>query len=234
MMVRCLVERGSRGVLGVDADPNSCLGLTLGVQPEVTVAEIRDDALEGKLQRGVGMSRERAVEYAIHQAVTEANGFDVLTMGLPEGPSCYCAVNHILRKYLDAAAGHYPFIIIDCEAGMEHLSRRTTNRVDHLIIVAEATAVGVSTASRILGLSRRLPVEVGRRSVLWNKIVEGTLRPKQEADLPVIGRLPFDQEILDLSTRGGSVFDLRGDDPCLRAVGSILAEGLQVAAEQTL
>jgi len=137
MIIRALLEHSDNGaVLAVDADPNSCLGLMLGVKPVCTVADIREDA-RAKPPSNAGMDRVRSVEYGIQQAITEAQGFDLLTMGRPEGPSCYCAVNNMLRKFLDELSSQYRFVVIDNEAGMEHLSRRTTNNVDLLCIVSE-------------------------------------------------------------------------------------------------
>ena len=251
MIVRHLVERKAGTVLAVDADPNSCLGLTLGLEPETTVAEIREQTLERKLDVSPGMSRERAFEYALHRAVAEARGFDLLVMGHPEGAKCYCAVNNLLRKYLDQATTDYAFVVIDNEAGMEHLSRRTTDSVDHLVVVTEPTAIGARTARRILGLSERLPITVGHRSVLWNKVTEvrsaecgmrseenngasgdsvpftphSALRTPHSQhsalDLPVLGEVPFDQRVMDLSTRGGTIGEIPTDNPAFRAVGDV-------------
>jgi CO dehydrogenase maturation factor len=233
MIVRHLVERTAGSVLAVDADPNACLGLALGLEPETTVGEICDRALERKLQAGAGTSRERALQYAIHRAVAEAEGFDLLAMGHTEGPKCYCAVNHLLRKYLDEAGQDYAYVVIDNEAGMEHLSRRTTNAVDFLLIVTEATVVGAKTAQRILGLSNRLPISVGERLVLWNKVEEGGAAPAGGSDLPAAGSVPFDRTVLDLSIQGKSVFGLRADSPAYRAVGEIVTELLSASAART-
>ncbi len=229
MVVRHLVERAGRSVLAVDADPNACLGLALGVEPETTCADIREQTLDHKLQTGPGMNRERAFEYAVHRAIAEAKGFDLLAMGQPEGPKCYCAVNHLLRSYLDSAGQDYAFLVLDNEAGMEHLSRRTTNDADQLIVVAEPTAVGLATARRILCLSERLPIRVERRSVLWNKVAAGS-PPPQADDLPVVGEVPLDAGVLDLSMRGEAVFELDADNPAFRAVGDALNELLGLAA----
>ena len=120
MIIRSLLEKVNKGaVLAVDADPNSCLGLTLGVQPVGIVADIREDA-RAKPPSNTGVDRIRSVEYGIQQAITEAEGFDLLTMGRPEGPDCYCAVNNMLRKFLDELSSQYKFVVIDNEAGMEH------------------------------------------------------------------------------------------------------------------
>jgi CO dehydrogenase maturation factor len=249
MIVRHLVEgtldgspHGGGSVLAVDADPNACLGLALGLQPETTIADIREETLDRKRQPGPGMDRARALEYALQQAVAEAKGFDLLTMGQPEGAKCYCAVNHLLREYLDAAAREYRWVVLDCEAGMEHLSRRTTDSVEHLVVVAEPTVMGAATARRILGLSERLPISVGRRTVLWNKVKgmrraeggtgnSGIRIPESGLNkgngLPVLGEVPFDPAVLDLAERGGTIFELPADSSAFRAVGDLLAELLR-------
>ena len=234
MIVRHLVERGARGVLAVDADPNSCLGLALGVETEITVADIREQTRDRKVGENLGEDRGRAFEYALQRAVAEAEGFDLLSMGRPEGPQCYCAINHLLRKYLDQAGRDYKFIVVDTEAGMEHLSRRTTDAVDHLLIIAEPTRVGATTARRIMDLSQSLPITVRRRAVLWNKVADPPAGRSPMAgegpapldalkgDLPVIGAIPYDKAVLDGSMRGTTVFELPADSPAFAAVGEVV------------
>jgi len=130
MIIRFLLAQTDRKtVLVVDADPNACLGLTLGVQPTGTIANIRE-----MKPSSAGMDRLRSFEYNMQQAITEADGFDLLTMGRPEGPGCYCAANNILRTFMDKLSSTYGYVVVDNEAGMEHLSRRTTNNVDLLCI----------------------------------------------------------------------------------------------------
>jgi len=223
MIVRTLVQGVGRSVLAVDADPNACLGLALGVEPGTTISDIREATLDRTLQGSPGMDRERAFEYAVQRAVVEAKGFDLLAMGLPEGPKCYCAVNHMVRRYLDGAARDYRYVVLDNEAGMEHLSRRTTDAVDHLVVVAEATALGATTARRILGLAQRLPIRVGRQSVLWNKVADPATLAALEDGLPTIGRVPYDEAVLAASVRGASVFDLPAGNPALAAVAEMVA-----------
>jgi len=222
MIVRHLLARGARGILAVDADPNACLGLALGVRPETTVADIRDQTLQRTLPGSDGPDRERAFEFALHRAVTEARGFDLLAMGRPEGPKCYCAVNNLLRKYLDEAGQDYPYLVIDNEAGMEHLSRRTTDDVDHLLVVTEATAVGALTARRILDLAAGLPIAVRSRGVLWNKAADPAAVAAMAGDLPTVGILPYDPAVLEASMRGRTIFELGAESPALRRVGELL------------
>ena len=167
MIIRLLSRQSRKGILAVDADPNSCLVLTCGVEPVSVIAEVREKVIE-KSPSNVGMDRPRSFQYGIQQAITEANGFDLLTMGQPEGPGCYCAANNLLRKFLDDLSSAYDFVVMDNEAGMEHLSRRTTNNVDLLCIVAKDSPIGTVTAKRIFDLAKKLPITVKEIGIIWN------------------------------------------------------------------
>ena len=227
MIIRLLLHRQNKAVLAVDADPNSCLGLTMGVQPLGTIAEIREQA-RSKSPTSPGMSRVQSFEYGIQQAITEADGFDLLTMGRPEGPACYCAVNNLLRQFLDKLSSQYQFVIIDNEAGMEHLSRRTTNNVDLLYIVTEATSLGALSAKRIFALAKQLPIVVKEAGVIWNK-VEGAAgcEPRLD-DVETLGRVPMDQSVLDASIQGRTIFDLDPHSPALLAVRRMTEQKIMV------
>jgi len=215
-------------VLAVDADPNSCLGLTLGVQPGGTIADIREDA-RAMPPSNTGTDRLRTFEYGMQQAITEAAGFDLLTMGRPEGPDCYCAVNNMLRQFLDKLSSQYQFVIIDNEAGMEHLSRRTTNNVDLLCIVAEPTPLGILTAQRIFELAKQLPIVVKEIGVIWNNtlpIADCRLpienRKSEIENIKTFGCVPFDEFIFNASMQGKTIFDLEKNSPALVAVQKIM------------
>ena len=212
MVVRVLLERKDGGaILAVDADPNSCFGLALGVEPAGTVAQIREQARGRPPEAGV--DRLRLVEYEMQRAITEADGFDLLTMGRPEGPSCYCAVNNMLRQFLDKLSSQYQFVIIDNEAGMEHLSRRTTNNVDLLCIVAEPTAVGVVTAKRIYELAGALPIAVKEIGVIWNKAVTKAEGRRRLDEVQAFGCVLADESVVNVSMQGKTVFNLEADNP---------------------
>jgi CO dehydrogenase maturation factor len=249
MIIRSLLARAdSRAVLAVDADPNSCLALTLGVESAVTIAEIREQA---RAQPPAGVDRVRSVEYSIQQAITEAAGFDLLTMGRPEGPDCYCAVNNMLRKFLDELGSQYQFVIMDNEAGMEHLSRRTTNNVDMLCIVAEPTSLGALTAQRICELARQLPIAVEQIGVIWNKIVNSGQRTADSDEVEQIakeklnavrctlnavetfGHVPYDKAVSDISMQGKTIFDLAEDSPAFLTVCKILEHKLNLKSARS-
>ncbi|UCF00019.1 MAG: AAA family ATPase [Planctomycetota bacterium] len=216
MIIRLLCKQGAGPVLAVDADPNSCLGLMVGVSPQISVAQLREQAREKPASQG--MDKVRSFEYGIQQAVTEADKFDLLTMGRPEGPECYCAVNNLLRQFLDKLSTTYSFVVIDNEAGMEHLSRRTTNNIDLLCIVAESTPLGTITAKRIYDLAKQLPISVKKIGIIWNRSdainnLEG---------IETFGLIPYDKTVLDASMQSKTVFDLNEDKPALSAVRKIL------------
>jgi len=226
MIIRLLTSRRDRGaVLAVDADPNCCLASMLGVQPVGTIADIREDA-RAKAPQDAGTDRMRLLEYGIHQAITEADGFDLLVMGRPEGPGCYCAVNNMLRKFLDQLSSRYEFVIIDNEAGMEHLSRRTTNNVDLLCIVAEPTSLGALTAGRIFELAKKLPVSIKEIGIIWNKVDETSCCEARLDEVETLGSVPVDSAVFDASMQGKTVFELKDNTPAFLAVSEILEHKL--------
>lgn len=219
MLVRALLEHPDNGpILCIDADPNSCLALALGVSEGTTVASIREFARTKPANSG-GMDRVRTFEYGLQQAIVEADRFDLVTMGRPEGPSCYCAINTVLRRILDEVSTKYRFIVIDNEAGMEHLSRRTTNGVDLLCIVSEPTPVGRLTAGRILDLARQLPIVVKEMGVLWNKAPSSD---PLDNGFDVVARIPEDAFVQEASRQGESVFSLPHDSPALQAARTVV------------
>lgn len=233
LLVRALVERGVRPVLAVDADPNTNLGEALGVPPGTTLADIRERGSQPEGSPPSGIGRVRVVEDELHRALEEANGFDLLTMGRPEGPRCYCAVNHLLRKSLDDLSRNYAAVVIDNEAGMEHLSRRTTNDVDYLVAVMNPTAPSLRAVRRILELASELPVRIAQRRVLATRVGPGGLPPWLEVQAEALAAarlpdIPEDPAVEEAGAASRAVFDLPDDTPALAAVRRI-AEVLQAS-----
>lgn len=223
MIIRLLIEQSAGSVLAVDADPNACLGLTMGVEVTDTIASIREQAL-AKAPDNTGIDKTRLLEYGIQQVIAEAKGFDLLTMGHPEGPSCYCAANNLLRSFMDKLNNAYNFVVIDNEAGMEHLSRRTTNNVDLLFIVAEPGHIGQVTAKRISQLIRQLPITVKRTGIIWN-------RADSVYDMDGIesfGFVPYDKTILDYSMQSKTIFDIEINGPAFLAMREITEQELKI------
>lgn len=229
LAIRYITEEVGKSILAVDADPNSSLGITLGVDVNATIADIRDDVVEKRVDIPATMSKDRFIEYSIEECIVEENKFDLLTMGRPEGPKCYCYANNLLRKYLDKAEQSYPFIIIDNEAGMEHLSRRTTNDVDLLIIAFESTIIGVHTAKRITELIASLPIKIKEKTYVICKVPEKGISEKVEAEITKSGievsaKLPFDNEIYDSITSGESLLQINKENTVYNEVKKLLAK----------
>ena len=227
MLIRTLKEMGMRPILAVDADPNSNLAEALGVDEGRPLAEVREQGSSDEGSPASGIGRARAIEDEIQRAVTEAEGFDLVTMGRGEGPRCYCYVNNLLRKSLDGLSGSYNSVLLDNEAGMEHLSRRTTNNMDFLIMVMDPAMPSFRAVKRILELSRELPVEIGHRLLLVNRMppdgmndqVAGQLAQLDVRRLPDI---PQDDSVEQAGAAGENVFSLPDDCAALGAVRSVV------------
>lgn len=227
LLVRVLREARAGAILAVDADPNSNLAEALGVEPGKPLAEIREQGSspEGSPPSGVG--RARAVDDEIQRAITEADGFDLVTMGRGEGPRCYCYVNNLLRQSLDSLSRSYDVVILDNEAGMEHLSRRTTNNMDFLITVMNPTSPSLRAVKRILELSRQLPVRIDHRAVLVNRvgpeeIPEEVNRGLSELDARRLADVPQDDAVERAGAVGHDVFDLPDQTPALAAARDLV------------
>ncbi len=229
MVLRELIRSSRRPVLAVDADPNANLGLVLGIEPGRTIADLRDD-MGDAAQHPREIPKERLMDMWLAELISEQPGFDLLTMGRPEGPKCYCYVNSLLRRYLKSLRSNYPYVIVDCEAGMEYLSRLTVDKVDALILVAEPTCVGLVTAGRIAGLVDSLPIRINRRILALNKVSEAdTESPAEVPGVQTVVRVPFDEDLLRRSTRGEKIDDGAGA-AARKAIEELTRRALGLAA----
>ncbi|MBC8412444.1 AAA family ATPase [bacterium] len=222
LTIRYLIEKKKKSVLAVDADSNSCLNEALGVHVHATIGKLREESLKtvrSGAERPGGMSMEQLFDYQVQQSVIESDGFDLMVMGRPEGPGCYCAANNIIRKYTDQLSDKYPYVIIDNEAGMEHLSRRTTHKVDLLLIISDPTRKGVITCNRINRLVDELDLDIENRKLIVNRISEENFTKLKESvdDLPFQDtfRLPNDDNIFELDLEGKAVFELPSNSPAV-------------------
>lgn len=168
LAIRHLHEAAGEVVLAVDADPNANLHAKLGVTATRTIGDIREEMLKEVDKLPAGVSKQEHVDYQVRLALTEGDGFDLLTMGRPEGPGCYCYVNNILRTFVDSLSDKYQSIVIDNEAGLEHLSRRTTRASDVLFVVSDGSKAALEAAIRIASLAREMDLEIGRTVLVRN------------------------------------------------------------------
>lgn len=226
LLVRELAARSGKVVLAVDADPNSNLGDKLGVKVERTIGDLREDLLNRSDEITAGGSKHEAVVYQLRLAMLEGREFDLVTMGRSEGRGCYCYINNLLRTYLDDAMNDYPYVVIDNEAGMEHLSRRTCQRMDVLLVVSDATKVGLDTAGRILVLAGEMELEIGTPVLAINR-VQGELPSHIREMVPAQFRrvivLPYDRAVEELATTGTALSFLPRDSPMLRSIRNLAA-----------
>jgi len=231
LAVRYLTEKKRGPVLAVDADANANLHEVLGVNVHATVGALREDSLQAvksTAPRPGGMSMEQLFDYQIQQALVETAGFDLLVMGRPEGPGCYCAANNIIRKYTDRLADSYPYTVMDNEAGLEHLSRRTTRDTDLLIVVSDPTARGIATAGRIHALTGELTLQIKRTVLIVNRAPAGEeekqklLQLTDRQGMEFAGFVTEDPLIFDYDLQGKPLMQLPPDSTALKSYFAIL------------
>jgi CO dehydrogenase maturation factor len=231
LTIRYLTEKKKGAVLAVDADANANLNDVLGVKVHATVGRLRETSLEAvksTAPRPGGMSMEQLFDYQIQQALAESRGFDLLTMGRPEGAGCYCAANNIIRKYMDKLADSYPYTVMDNEAGLEHLSRRTTQDTDLLMIISDSSVRGIMTAGRIAGLVKELKLNVKRVVLIVNRVQDGTsedqalLKAIEQQDVEFAGFVPADELIFEYDLNGKPLIQLPAGSKALTSFYGVL------------
>jgi len=219
LIIRSIKDKKLGSILAIDADPNSNLGELLGIEPGKDIGKILDEISNAPDTIPSGMTKERFIQFQVQSAVQEGDGFDILNMGKPEGPGCYCYVNNVLRGVMTKLIKDYDYIVIDNEAGLEHLSRRTTRLANTLIVVSDASSVGLKSAQRINALVKQLKFEVGISALLVNRFNKNIEDSRiKETGLAYLGNLPLDADIEESSLNGKSVFDLPSDAPILKAL----------------
>jgi len=228
LAIRYLMKNGSGPILAVDADPNTNLGDSLGLSVNQTISSIIASFNEEKINIPPGMTKEAYLEYRLNNALVESKGLDLLSMGWGEGPDCYCYPNLILRKFIDTLAGNYAYIVMDNEAGMEHLSRRTTQNVDELLLISDHSVKGVRTVARIKGLVSELKLVVKRQWVLVN-FAPTKLDPLVTDELTRLGidqvtTIPLDNEVYEYDLKLKPLLDLPDASKAVVAVSDLMSK----------
>ncbi|MBW2285905.1 MAG: AAA family ATPase [Deltaproteobacteria bacterium] len=228
LLVKYLVDTGRTPVLAVDADSNSNLNEVLGLEVEGTLGDAREEMKKGGIP---GMTKDIFMEMKIQGAVVETTGFDLVVMGRPEGAGCYCAANTLLTDCLDRLIKNYANVVIDNEAGMEHISRLTTNNIDVLLAVSDPTRRGIQAAARIIELSKALGLRIGRHLLMVNRAKEGQAEAIEKAvsdfDLELLGSVPEDPLVQEFDLNGKPTFELGKDSVALRAAYEIFEKIVQ-------
>lgn len=237
MVIKYLAQKQPGSILAIDADPSSNLNMVLGLDLDWTVGDIREDMLNqvkstlaaGGAAMGVmpgGQSKREYLDYQIRSSLSEGARFDLIAMGRGEGSGCYCAVNHNLREVIDSISKNYSYVVIDNEAGMEHLSRRTTRDVHHLLIVSDPTQRGLVAAQRVAAMSRELDINIKNVHLIINRL-PGEMPPAlaefiSKMDIPLLGNIPADEEITNFDLNGRPLIELDSNSPVFQSVAGMI------------
>lgn len=223
MLIKYLVKHGKKPVLAVDADSNANLNEVLGLEVADTLGNAREEMKKGIVPGG--MTKDVFMSMKLEQAVVEDEGYDLVVMGQPEGSGCYCAANTLLTGFLEKLTGNYPYVVMDNEAGMEHISRLTTSNVDILLIVADTSRRGLQAALRIDKLARDLNIGVGKSYLVLNQTKaepsQSVLDVLQKENLELIGLIPEDQTVYEFDLEGRPTIELPEENVAVQAAFKI-------------
>jgi len=225
LLVRYLLKKGEKPLLVVDADPNFNLPAMLGIKPEETIGQVLEEFMGAKLTIPQGMSKQSFLELRLNQAVAEGKSFDLVVMGRPEGPGCYCSANAVLRDFLDRMRDNYKWIVVDNQAGMEHLSRRTEGKINYLLIVSDATVKGLRTVGNLLELVEELKLDVDKKYLVVNRA--NNLAPRLldiigKYDLIYLGSIPEDSLVIEFDLEEKSLLQLPDSSSAVKSSEQLL------------
>lgn len=233
LLIDYLVKKSEGPILAVDADANANLNEVLGVDIEETIGEIREDvsqrSLAGDNNFPGGMLKADYLKYKLSAAVTEANGYDMIVMGRSQGTGCYCYVNGVLKTQIDSLSGNYEYLVIDNEAGMEHLSRKVVQDIDTLFLISDCSRRGIQAVGRIRRLVDELKLNVGQIFLIVNrapegKLNEGTMEEINNQGLELLGVVPMDQMVYEYDSSGKPLVELPEDSLSKKALNDILSK----------
>ena len=223
MLIKYLVKTERTPVLAVDADSNANLNEVLGLEVADTLGNAREEMKKGIVPNG--MTKDVFMSMKLQQAIVEDDGFDLIVMGQPEGPGCYCAANTILTGFLDKLTGNYPYVVMDNEAGMEHISRLTTSNVDVLLTIADTSRRGLQAAMRINDLAKALNIGVVKSYLIINQAREApsdtVLNIIKDEGLELVGTIPADDTVYEYDLDGRPLIEIPKDNKAVKAAFDI-------------
>ncbi len=226
MLVKYLVGQQKTPVLAVDADSNANLNEVLGLEVTETLGNAREEMKKGQVPSG--MTKDIFINMKLEQAVMEQDGFDLVVMGQPEGSGCYCAANSLLTAFLEKLLHNYAYVVMDNEAGMEHISRLTTSNVDVLLVVSDTSRRGVQAAVRIHQLAQHLHIGVGKSYLIINQAREAmpaeVLGMVEASGLQLIGMIPEDAMVYEYDLKGRPTIELPADNPAFKAAAALFEQ----------
>jgi len=228
LIIRFLHARGKGPILAVDADPNTNLPEGLGLEVQETVGKMLATFIDKKLDFPLGMSKDVYMEYRLNELLVESKGIDLLVMGRGEGTGCYCYPNVILRKYIDILTKNYPYVVLDNEAGMEHVSRRLSDHIDLMLVVSDYSLKGVRTAGRIRELTKELKLEVGKQFLIINRAPDeldnGIRKEVERQGLNLLGVIPVDEEVFRYDLEGKPIMNLPDESKAVERVNDLMSK----------
>ena len=228
LIIAHLLSKKNGSILAVDADPNSTLNEALGIELSQTLGDVVADLLKNRDELPTGIDKQRFIEYRFQMCLVEEKGYDLIAMGRPEGPDCYCYVNNMLRDIMDRFGSNYNFIVMDNEAGMEHLSRQTTQNVESLLIISDESVIGIRTADRIHKMIIGLKLKIRDVYLVINRAQEvlpdAVVAEIEKTDMKLLGTIPIDKNIIEFALAGKSIFSLPDDSPAKLAVNKLLSQ----------
>jgi CO dehydrogenase maturation factor len=223
MLIKYLVIKGKTPVLAVDADSNANLNEVLGLEVTDTLGNAREEMKKGNVPSG--MTKDVFMSMKLEQAIVETEGYDLIVMGQPEGAGCYCAANNLLTGFLERLTGNYPYIVMDNEAGMEHISRLTTRNVDILLIVSDTSRRGLQTAIRINQLANELNIGVSKSYIIINKTKEElsdvVVNMIKNNGIEIAGTIPDDSTLYEYDLNGIPTIKMPNDNKAVKAAFEI-------------
>jgi CO dehydrogenase maturation factor len=226
LIIRWLKENGAKSILAVDADSNVNLNDLLGIKITETIGAIREEMRDSVSSLPGSMTKQEFLEYKIHASLVENPTFDLIAMGRPEGPGCYCYANNLLREILKTLSSNYQYVVIDNEAGMEHLSRRTTQKINYLVIISDPSVRGIQAAGKISRLIRELDTRVGKKLLILNRLkqeIPASLKEIIEKEgLDLFSSIPEDDTLLQMDQAGKPIWHVPDETPAYQAIHQLM------------
>lgn len=226
LIIRWLKEHAAKPILAVDADSNVNLNDVLGVELKDTIGGIREEAKTSAHKLPAGMTKQQFLEYKIQTSLVETPDFDLIAMGRPEGPGCYCYANNLLRDILRTLSANYEYVLIDNQAGMEHLSRRITQNIDYLLIISDPSVRGIRSAARISRLIKELDTRIQERYLVLNRIQnpipQKVMGAIEEEGLKPLQSIPEDEKLFELDQNGKPIGYITTDSPAYQAINQLM------------
>jgi CO dehydrogenase maturation factor len=228
LIIRWLRENGAQSILAVDADSNVNLNDLLGVKITETIGAIREEMKRSAHHLPAGMTKQAFLEYKIHASLVETSAFDLIAMGRPEGPGCYCYANNLLRDILNTLSSNYQYIVTDNEAGMEHLSRRTTQNIDYLLIISDPSVRGIHAAGKISRLISELDTRVGKKLLILNRVKQDLPDSLNEIiekeGLNLFSSIPEDDTLLQMDQSGKPIWHISDKSAAYMAIHRLMTK----------